>query len=115
MRPRVDAKGHPLTRQGVRDLGNSKPRGTPIPPKTKGDCDLDYKPPFKLMVSEDCGVHYTCRASTGDWEALVKPAKLCDKEGLRWVIEDSVGTIVSLSRIHSGILAEIGVVCAPNP
>jgi hypothetical protein len=98
--------GYPLTKQGVRDLGNTKRTATTvIPPATDGSADLDFRPPFKIVLSQNCGASYEFAGAYDNLADLEAVGRRYDEQMLRWFVEDADGKMVDFSAIHRRIVA----------
>jgi hypothetical protein len=115
--PKYSSDGYPLTRQGVRDLGKTKREApqTMIPPKTDGSRDLDYKPPFKLMVSMNCGCTYSCAGMADDHDDFAEKARKLDQALLRWYVEDANGNMTHIGLIHRHLVELVDRLSRGNP
>lgn len=65
---------------------------------------------YKLMVSYDCGMHYTCKGKAETPEELHSKTQEFDNQGLRWVIENENGEIEDVSLIHRNIITHIAAI-----
>ncbi|MFA5187639.1 MAG: hypothetical protein WC551_14255 [Patescibacteria group bacterium] len=58
----------------------------------------------KMMISEDCGINYYEAARSENPEDFAAKIQECERDMLRWVIEDERGDITHASSIHLGIM-----------
>ena len=59
---------------------------------------------YRLRVSHDCGIHYEEEARSENPEDFAPRIAECERDWLRWVIEDDRDNITHISGIHRGIL-----------
>lgn len=64
---------------------------------------------YSLMASYDCGANYLSIQEAGSVEELRTNIEKCDKEGLRWCIEDDSGEIHDISPVHKKIVLALAM------
>ena len=66
---------------------------------------------YKLQVSRDAGISYYTVSESDDYMDFAEQCRRFDEDGLRWLIEDDEGNLLSdekfLCHVHKAIFGDI--------